>query len=150
MQIRVANRQDEPIIRTIISQANVEVGDAEIDLPGRDSDLTNIDSEYFWHDGIFLVAEEDNSIVGLAGARRGETDDVLSLKRIVVVPARRRTGCACLLMDTIVFFAGNAEYKVIEYTPRKTDPVEPFLGFTADGGVWRFDVCSSSPKACNI
>lgn len=137
MQIRVANRQDEPIIRTIISQANAEVGDAEVDLTGRDSDLTNIESEYFWYDGIFIVAEEDGTIVGLAGARRGETDDVLSLKRIVVVPARRRTGCAAALMDTIKFFAHNAEYKVIEYVPRKTDPAEPFLGFTADGGVWR-------------
>jgi GNAT superfamily N-acetyltransferase len=145
MQIRVANRQDEPIIRTIVNQANVEVGDAEIDLTGRDSDLSNVDSQYFWFDGIFVVAEEDGAIVGLAGARRasdtadGARSDVLLLKRLVVVPARRRTGCASILMDTIIFFARNAEYRVIEYSPRPSDTT-PFMGFTADGGIWKFEV----------
>jgi N-acetylglutamate synthase-like GNAT family acetyltransferase len=148
MQIRVANRQDEPILRTIINQANAEVGDSEIELTGRDSDLTNIDSQYFWFDGIFIVAEDDGQIVGLAGARRGESDDVLRLIRLVVVPARRKTGCAALLMDTIVFFARNAEYKRIEYTPRKSDPAEPFLGFTADGGMWLREV-EGAAQSCS-
>jgi GNAT superfamily N-acetyltransferase len=147
MQIRVANRQDEPIIRTIVQQANAEVGDAEIDLTGRDSDLSNVDAKYFWHDGIFVVAEDDGAIVGLAGARRlsdtadGAGHDILSLKRIVVIPARRRTGCASALLETVLFFAQNAEYKVVEYVPRKSDG-EPFLGFTAHGGVWRHVLCA--------
>lgn len=148
MQIRVANRQDEPIIRSIINQANAEIGETEIVLTGRDSDLTNIDSEYFWFDGIFIVAEDDGQIVGLAGARRGDSDDVLRLQRIVVVPARRKTGCAAHLMETILFFARNAEYKRIEYAPRKTDPSEPFLGFNARDGVWALEVKEAHPSVC--
>ena len=145
MQIRVANRQDEPIIRTIIKEAYLEVGDREIDLTGRDSDLTNIDARYFWFDGIFIVAEDDGQIVGLAGARRGESEAVLRLMRLAVVPARRKTGCASMLIDTVLFFAANAEYDVVEYVPVRTDPAEPFLGFHANEGVWRRSIKRLSP-----
>lgn len=143
MQIRVANRQDEPIIRTIVNQANAEHGLPEIELTGGDSDLNNIEAHYFWYDGIFVVAEEDGQIVGLAGARRGETDDVLELLRLVVIPSRRRHGTAQLLMNTIVFFARNAEYEEIRYAPQKHDG-KPFLGFVEEGKVWKLDLRGQS------
>ena len=64
MQIRVATRQDEPLIRTLVNQALVEQGKAEVDLQGIDADLNNVESHYFWFDGIFIVAEDAGQIIG--------------------------------------------------------------------------------------
>ena len=113
MQIRVANRQDEPIIRTIVNQALAERGQSEVDLKGRDEDLNNVEQHYFWYDGLFLVAEEDGQIIGLVGARKSEHDESLELLRLVVVPAHRQKGVARQLMDTVFFFARNLEYKEV-------------------------------------
>lgn len=138
MQIRVANRQDEPIIRTIVNQVNAELGAAEIDLKGSDSDLNNIESHYFWHDGIFVVAEDNGLVVGLGGARRGESDKQLELVRLVVIPSRRNKGTAVQLLQTIEFFGQNSEYDEVVYSPKKfgTTQNEPFFGFTVDGATW--------------
>lgn len=138
MQIRVANRQDEPIIRTIVNQAYAESAVAEVDLKERDADLNNIESNYFWHDGIFVVAEEDGQIVGLAGARRGDTEQDLELVRMVVSGAKRRRGIARKLLETICFFGSNSEYKQLVFVPKKhgTTATNPVLGFTASGANW--------------
>lgn len=142
MQIRVATRQDEPIIRTIINQANAEIGATEIDLTGRDSDLTNIEANYFWYDGIFLVAEEDSQIIAIVAARRGQTDKQLELFRLVVIPSRRRRGIARKLLETVLFFARNMEYEQLVFDPNKfgTNQNKPCLGFTAGGGIWNYEL----------
>lgn len=151
MQIRVANRQDEPIIRTIVSQANAEIGGTEVDLTGRDSDLNNIDANYFWYDGIFLVAEEDGQIIGLAGARRGESEIMLELMRLVVIPARRRRKVASRLMETISFFGNNLGYREVVYKPSQhgTAQREPILGFTADGARWKREIARATAHCSN-
>jgi N-acetylglutamate synthase-like GNAT family acetyltransferase len=150
MQIRVANRQDEPAIREIVNQRNAELGLRQIELVELDSDLNNIDAHYFWYDGIFIVAEEDGQIVGIAGARRGESEDVLEVLRIAVATGRRGKGVGKLMMQTILFFAGNSEYKRVILNTKKhgAEHKEPCLGFTADGAGaehWTLDI----PKAAS-
>jgi GNAT superfamily N-acetyltransferase len=135
MQIRVATRQDEPIVREINGQVNVELGYPELDLPGKDADLMDIESFYFWNDGLFIVAEDEGKIVGLAGARRGENDETLELVRLVVVPARRHSGVAHELVDVIEFFAANSQYTKIVFYPGKhcgDKDDSPYAGFIRD------------------
>lgn len=136
MQIRVANRQDEPIIKTIIANVKTELGQPELDLTGSDADLMNIESHYFWYDGLFLVAEDDGTIVGLAGAHKGDSDDVLELVRLVVVPARRHSGIAAQLLSVVEFFAANAQYGKIAFYPAKLNvkDMSPYADFHKDEG----------------
>lgn len=111
MQIRAANKQDEPIIRTIVFQAMEEIG-AVADLEGRDRDLKNVEQNYFWYDGLCIVAERDGQIVGVLAARRDEADEgTLELMRLAVTPGARQRGAARSLVKTMLFFAGNMEYK---------------------------------------
>jgi predicted N-acetyltransferase YhbS len=135
MQIRVATRQDEPVVREINAQVNVELGYPELDLPGNDADLMDIESFYFWNDGLFIVAEDEGKIVGLCGARRGESDETLELVRLVVVPARRHSGIAAELVDVIEFFAANSQYTNLVFYPGKhcgTKDESPYAGFVRD------------------
>lgn len=113
MQIRAANKQDEPIIRTIISQAMEENG-ATAELDGRDSDLKNVEHSYFWYDGLCIVAERDGQIIGVLAARRNEKDEeTLELMRLAVTPGARKRGAARALIKTMLFFAGNMQYKQV-------------------------------------
>ncbi len=130
MQIRLGNRQDEPIIRTIVAQA-MEEFKAGFDLNGRDCDLNNIEANYFWHDGIFVVAEEDGQIIGLSGARRGGSEQEIELLRMVVIPSRRRRGLARSLLSTILFFAADLEYEsmVVAASGNCHEPALTRLGF---------------------
>lgn len=113
MQIRAGNKQDEPIIRTIIFQALEENG-AVPDLEGRDRDLKNIEHNYFWYDGLCIVAERDGQIIGVLAARRSEKDeDSLELMRLAVTPGARQRGAARSLVKTLEFFAKNMDYKEV-------------------------------------
>jgi GNAT superfamily N-acetyltransferase len=151
MQIRVATRQDEPFISTIVFQSLQEYG-IQPDLQGADSDLTNTERHYFWYDGLCLVAENDGVIAGvLAGRRRPGQEDILELCRLVVEPGARRRGVARALLKTMLFFAANLEYKTIVCAPpgRAAEltlppvPVMEKLGFSKDdAGVWRMPVLS--------
>jgi N-acetylglutamate synthase-like GNAT family acetyltransferase len=114
MQIRVANRQDEPAIRAIVNQTRASNGKSEIDLVGADSDLNNIDAQYFWFDGIFIVAEEEGEIVGLAGARRGNSEETLELLRLAVSADWRDKGIEQQMLDTVKYFANNSAYSEIQ------------------------------------
>ncbi len=114
MQIRAGNRQDEAEIRTIVFQAMKEFGILP-ELEGRDSDLRNIERNYFWYDGLCLAAELDGQVLGfLAGRRREGQESVLELSRLVVQAAARRQGVAKALLKTAFSFAKNLEYKSIE------------------------------------
>ena len=142
MQIRAGNKQDEPIIRTIIFQSMEEHG-AKPDLDKRDSDLKNVEQNYFWHDGLCLVAERDGQIIGVLAARRSEQDpEVLELMRLAVTPGARQRGAARSLVKTMLFFADNMEYKHIRAGASspcgedvtKIDPVVlKKLGFAQNG-----------------
>ena len=146
MQIRAANKQDEPIIRTIISQAMEENG-ATSDLDGRDSDLKNVEQNYFWYNGLCIVAERDGQIIGVLAARPNEKDDdTLELMRLAVTPGARKRGAARSLVKTMLFFAGNMQYKQVVAGAselgedlKRIDPIIlKKLGFwqDADAAVW--------------
>lgn len=116
MQIRAGNRQDEAAIRALLFQAMEELSKTP-DLEGRDRDLRNIESSYFWFDGLCLVAEKDSEIIGVVAARPREQEEILELSRLAVSPCSRRQGVAGKLMDSVSFFAGNMDYKKIVASP---------------------------------
>lgn len=132
MQIRAGNRQDEPIIRTIIFQSMEELG-LESDLDGRDNDLRNIERNYFWYDGLCLVVENDGQTLGVLAGKRDEKDErVLILSRLAVLKAVRRRHYGTALMKSMLFFAANMEYEKIRIeVPGFADGLkffpEPFL-----------------------
>ena len=145
MQIRAGNRQDEATVRTIVFQSLEEFGILS-ELDGRDSDLRNIEKNYFWYDGLCLAAERNGELIGfLAGRRREGQEEILDLKRLAVVPSARKQGVATALMKTAKRFAANLEYKSIELScpglSKELSEIDPMflqkLGFTkADSGSW--------------
>lgn len=115
MQVRAGNRQDEPLVRAIVTQYLEEQGRA-LDLEDKDRDLRNLEANYFWHDGLFIVAERDGQLIGmLAGRKNSKSDEILDLKRLVVTTGARRRGVAKALVKTMLFFAQNMEYKKVEF-----------------------------------
>lgn len=153
MQIRAATRQDEPIIRTIISQALEELG-IQLDLEGRDSDLKNIERNYFWYDGLCLVAERDGQIIGVLAAKPNRQHaGILELSRLAVTPGARKRGAARALMKTLIFFAGNMECKrILLGVPGLSEDlktIDPSIlkrfGFVQDeSGLWSIGVNSNA------
>ncbi|MBY0360216.1 MAG: GNAT family N-acetyltransferase [Candidatus Obscuribacterales bacterium] len=105
MQIRAGNRQDETAIRALVSES--------LDLEGKDRDLRNIESSYFWFDGLCLVAEKDGEIIGFVAARPREQEEILELSRLAVAPSYMEQGVAAKLVDRVNFFAGNMDYEKI-------------------------------------
>jgi hypothetical protein len=80
MQIRIANRQDEAPVRGLLETAGHRL---DLAAAGADHDLHNLDQNYFGHDGIFLVAEIDGSVVAFAGARcEGDDKSKMILRRM--------------------------------------------------------------------
>lgn len=112
MQIRAANRQDEPILRTIIFQSLEENG-LKHDLETTERDLKNVEQSYFWFDGLCVVAEKDGQVIGVLAACP-KSADVLELRRLAVTSGARRRGVARELVRTMKFFAKNMEYQKIE------------------------------------
>ncbi len=114
MQIRIANRQDEPEIRTLVESICKESG-SPFDIETSDSDLRNIDANYFGHEGLFLVAEDEGKIVGVAGAKR-KTDLTLELKRLIAKPGDKFIPADLLgeLLSVIVEFAPRLLYERID------------------------------------
>ena len=148
MQIRAGNRQDEAIIRTILFQSLEEHG-IESDLEGRDKDLRNIEHNYFWYDGLCLVAENDGQIVGfLAGKRSEKSEDTLLLSRLVVVAGARKRGTGKALMKSLLFFCQNMEYQTIEIAVPGDFQVEKLIapavlsrfGFESSNNSWKLSV----------
>src|SRR5262249_49194416 len=141
MQIRVANRQDEPAIRAIVNECRAQRGEPEVDLKGADSDLNNVEEHYFWFDGIFLVAEEEGKIIGLTGARRGNSEETLDLRRLAVSPSYRGKGVGRALVDHVMYFAGNLDYRQVVLDPLRQNfdlqkPFKPFAVFPGFPQQW--------------
>lgn len=111
MQVRFANRQDEPSIKTFVESVYAPSG-GTIDLEGRDSDLRNIDAQYFGQEGLLIVVEEDKKIFGVAGARR-KSEAVLELKRFLLDSSFYGDDTANQLIEIIVSFAPRLLYEKI-------------------------------------
>lgn len=157
MQIRIANKQDESAIRTLF-QTHLNEFNRELDLSadGAESDLRNIEGNYFGRDGIFLVASVEKDIVAIAGGRRkanesGAGDEVFHIKRLFVEPKFRRQHVASQMVSIISKHAGILGFKRIEVKlpEHLIDEAEPFLkmiGFKLETG----NTYSMTPsiKAC--
>lgn len=134
MQIRLGNRQDEPAITKLVFAVMTEF-QLPINPDGAESDLKNIEANYFARDGVFLVAEEDGQMIAIAGARRSE-DAVLELVRFAVDKKWRGKGVARKLMAPILSYARDLEYSEILVEPARQYPGgADFLarfGFTSD------------------
>lgn len=134
MQIRLGNRQDEKAIGTLVFDVMKEF-DLPIKPGGSEADLKNIEANYFARDGVFLVAEEEGKLVGIAGARRSE-ENVLELVRMAVTKDWRGKGCARNLISTVLSFARDLGYERIIVEPARQYPGgTDFLmrfGFTSD------------------
>lgn len=159
MQIRLGNRQDEPNITTLVFEVMREFN-LEPKPEGAESDLKNIEQNYFARDGVFLVVEEDKEIVGIAGARRN-SDNELELVRLAVGKKCRGKGYARELMKTVVNFAKDMGYQRIEVEPARQYPggdrALMAWGFTSDDEedaqpVWYFDtrLVDFEARACFI
>lgn len=108
MQIRIANRQDEKNIREL--KESLSNG---IDLKGADSDLVNIEANYFGKNGLFLVVEENGAIVGFGGAK-AKDEQVLSIKRMIVSDIEEKEKAEREMLRVIVDFAPRMLFKSIE------------------------------------
>jgi N-acetylglutamate synthase-like GNAT family acetyltransferase len=112
MQIRIGNKQDEPAVRELVRRLTTEI-DVPFDLESTESDLKNIEREYIGHDGIYLVVEEENAIVGFAAAR-SLTEDICEIKRMVIDDKHRGKGLAKQLVKHIVSFARGLDYRYLD------------------------------------
>lgn len=134
MQIRLGNRQDEPRIVELVL-AVMDEFDLKPDLDRAESDLKNIEANYFARDGLFLVAEKDGEIVGIASARK-EYENVLELVRFAVARNQRGKGVARELLGTVLKFARDLGYERVQVEPARQYPGGASalmkMGFTSD------------------
>ncbi|HEY9773299.1 MAG TPA: GNAT family N-acetyltransferase [Planktothrix sp.] len=108
MQIRIGNKQDESSARALIEGVLAEDSN-KLDLDGADSDLKKIETHYFGHDGIFLVAEVDRQVAGIAAALK-RTETVCELKRLYVGRPHRNKDIEAQLLRQIIKFAKDLDY----------------------------------------
>lgn len=115
MQIRIANRQDEPEIRTFVDTIYQKSG-SSLNIEEQDSDLRNVEANYFGKEGLFIVAEDNDKIIAVAGARK-KSETVLEFKRLIVAPdAESRDEIVDEMIDVIVRFAPRMLFEQIEVT----------------------------------
>ncbi|HEY9785508.1 MAG TPA: GNAT family N-acetyltransferase [Candidatus Obscuribacterales bacterium] len=112
MQIRIANKQDEPSIRQLFELAADELA-FTCDFAGTDADLKNVEWSYFGHDGAFFIAEDDKRLIGMAGALK-KTETILQLRRLFVVSECRGRGIGQALLKMVIEFASNLDYQAIQ------------------------------------
>jgi len=134
MQIRLGNRQDEAAIKQLVFDVMKEFH-LEPDIERAEVDLKNIEANYFAKDGIFLVAEEDGQIVGIASARKSD-ENVLEFVRLAVLSPWRGKGIARRLLDTTIAFGRDLDYERIQVEPARQYPgganALARCGFTSD------------------
>jgi len=134
-QIRIANKQDEPHIRALASNALKSIG-MEIDLDGTDADLKNIEWSYFGQDGGFFVLEVDGAIAGFGGVAK-LSDDAAEIKRLYVKEGESMEIGSNELLEMLIDFARKMDYRLIECSEiaarfAKPDQLE-IRGFRKEG-----------------
>ncbi len=112
MQIRIGNRQDEPAVRELVRQLIDEIGRPWA-TQENESDLQNMEAEYIGRDGIFLVAEEKEKVIGFAVARK-LNDQICEIRRIVIAKEWRGHGLGKRLIKQIIEFARRLEYRYLD------------------------------------
>jgi len=112
MQIRLGNKQDEPMVRdllmTVMHEVNLEKYFEQARPP-----IMNMEREYIGQDGTYLVAEDDRKIVGIAAAKK-RTDTVCELALLCVTSEWRRMGLGKQMLEKIVSFAKGMDYDALQ------------------------------------
>lgn len=146
MQIRIGNARDEQQVRDLLLNVMHEASLEMYFAMGRPP-MTNMEQEYIGKDGTFMVAEEDKKIVGAIGAMK-KSEDVLEFKFLAIDAGWRRTGLGKQLLDQVLQFARQMEYKAAQ-VDREVCASEP-MGFLLRSGfhcvedgeteVWRIEL----------
>jgi N-acetylglutamate synthase-like GNAT family acetyltransferase len=143
MQIRIGNAQDEQQVRDLLLGIMHEASLEMYFAMGRPP-MTNMEQAYIGNDGTFMVAEDNQKIVGAIGALK-KNDDILEFKFLAIDADWRRTGLGKQLLDHVIEFARRMDYKAAQ-VEREVCASEPsgFLlrsGFQCvqddDTEVWR-------------
>lgn len=156
MQIRAGLRLDEPVIRALVFKA-IEASGLTPEPDGLEADLKNIEHNYFWYDGFFLVAESDGHIVGLIAGRAKEEEApskqgyCLELRRLLVIEDEF-VQVLNELLAVALGFARRLDYKEIVFpdlylrrTNEATGSALADFGFAADGQGQLVFAVSGSP-----
>lgn len=142
LQVRVANRQDEPAIRNFVSAIYEKDGQA-LNLESSDADLRNIEANYFGREGLFLLGEEDNSIIAIAAARK-QSDTVLVLRRLLALEQPTANEVVSEMLRVVLGFAPRLLYEKIdcEIFPirHRPDRLLEESGFDFDGRENKFSL----------
>lgn len=112
MQVRIANKQDEAEIRTFV-ESICKASGSDFNLETSDSDLRNVEASYFGKEGLFIVAEQEGKIVGVAGARK-LTENELELKRLIMSDQFADDEVVSEMLGVIINFARRLLYSKIE------------------------------------
>lgn len=152
MQVRIANRQDEPQIRSFVD-AIYQTSGRSLNLESEDSDLRNIEANYFGKEGLFLVAEEEGKISGIAGARK-KSETVLELRRLMIEKEKSSSEIVQQLMQVIVGFAPRLLYERIDTelmpTSQEHDTVLQSVGFAQLNGASKSESGSDGKKPLSL
>ncbi len=95
------------LIEEILHSYGLEINPAEVD-----SDLLDIEANYFGNNGWFEVCEQDGRIIGSYGLYR-LSNDTCELRKMYVHPASRGLGIGKSMMDRAIMKAGELLYKTI-------------------------------------
>jgi N-acetylglutamate synthase-like GNAT family acetyltransferase len=112
MQIRLGNKQDEPMVRDLLMTVMHEVG-LEAYFEKMRPPIMNMEREYIGHDGTYLVAEDDRKIVGVAAAKK-KTEAVCELNLLCVTTEWRRMGLGKQMLQKILSFAKGLDYDALQ------------------------------------
>ncbi len=112
MQIRLGNKQDEPMVRELLMTVMHEVKLEKYFEQARPP-LMNMEREYIGQDGTYLVAEDDRKIVGMAAAKK-KSDTVCELALLCVTSKWRRMGLGKQMLMKIVSFAKELDYDALQ------------------------------------
>ena len=112
MQIRLGNKQDEPMVRELLMKVMHEVKLERYFEQARPP-LMNMEREYIGNDGTYLVAEDDGKIVGVAAAKK-KSDTLCEVALLCVTSEWRRMGLGKQMLEQVVRFARGMDYDALQ------------------------------------
>ncbi len=111
MQIRLFNRQDDKELRALVQSINESQGTV-MDLDGKDNDLRNVEGTYFGHDGLFLVADDEGTIVAFCGARIGTESSNVAGETLEITRLWAKDGLDKTIVDRLISIVSNHAWQL--------------------------------------
>lgn len=117
MKVRLFQERDEEQVKNLVTSImKGEHSEEESAYP--ENDLNEISVVYGGRKDVFIVAEEEDKIIGTVAIKQ-ESDDVALLRRLFVNPQYRGRGHGLSLLNEAVNFCKQHHYRVINL--RSTD-----------------------------